>query len=67
MTPTTPRPDLPFPLPDPDNIRATIDTTDERARLLRQLLRSVVRLRVHFAAADRLPSTNKPRGDRTNG
>jgi hypothetical protein len=63
--PTTPRPDLPFPLPDPDTIRRAIGATDERSRLLRNLLRSVVRLRAHFATADRFPNTEK--GGRPNG
>lgn len=52
MTPTT----LPLPptlsLPDPDAIRAAIDHTDERARLLRRLLRLAMRLRLHQMTAD---------------
>lgn len=36
--------DLPVRLPDPDAIRAAIDAADERARLLRRLLRTTLRL-----------------------
>lgn len=56
MTPTYLLADPPIPLPDPDAIRAAIDTTDERARLLRRLLRLSMRLRLHFTTADRLPA-----------
>ena len=62
MTPTTPRPDLPFPLPDPDAVRAAIDAVDERARLLRRLLRLILRLRLHLTTADRLPNTTETKG-----
>jgi hypothetical protein len=41
--------DPPLTLPDPDAIRAAIDATDERARLLRRLLRLALRLKVHLA------------------
>lgn len=43
MTPT-PSPDPPIALPSLDAIRAAIDATDERARLLRRLLRLALRL-----------------------
>jgi len=65
MTPTPPPPDLPILIPDPDDIRDAIDFTDERGRLLRQLLRVATRLRVHFTAADRL-ATRKSEGGRTD-
>jgi len=65
MTPTPPPPDLPILIPDPDDIRDAIDFTDERGRLLRQLLRVATRLRVHFTAAGRL-ATRKSEGGRTN-
>jgi hypothetical protein len=38
-------PHEPIDLPDPDAIRAAIDAADERARLLRRLLRIALRLR----------------------
>jgi hypothetical protein len=41
-------------LPDPDEIRAAIDATDERARLLRRLLRLAMRLRLPLTTTDRL-------------
>lgn len=64
MTPTTPLPDLPILLPDPDCIRAAIDAADERARLLRRLLRLALRLRLHLTTPDRLPThdTTTPKG-----
>jgi hypothetical protein len=57
MTPTAPPPDLPILVPNPDDIRAAIDIADERARLLRRLLRLALRLRLHLTTADRLPAT----------
>jgi hypothetical protein len=54
MTPTTLFPtEPPITLPDPDAIRAAIDATDERARLLRRLLRLALRLRPYLATASR--------------
>ena len=53
MEPTPTPPDPRFPLPDPDAIRAAIAATDERARLLRWLLR--VRLQLP-AAGDHFPA-----------
>ena len=41
-------------IPDPDAIRAAIDATDERARLLRRLLRIAMRLRLSVRTADGL-------------
>jgi hypothetical protein len=39
-------------LSDPDSLRAAIAATDNRARLLRRLLRLTMRLRIHLDAAD---------------
>jgi len=55
MTPTATPPDPPILLPDPDDIRAAIDAADERARLLRRLLRLALQLRLPLTTADRLP------------
>ena len=55
--PTAPPPDPPIQLPDQDDIRAAIDVSDERARLLRRLLRLALQLRLHLTTADRLPAT----------
>jgi len=49
-------------LPDDDHIRAAIEVADERARLLRRLLRLSMRLRLHLTTADRLPAPKKPNG-----
>jgi hypothetical protein len=58
MTPTASPPDPPGNIvPDPDAIRAAIDATDERARLLRRLLRLALQLRLHLTTADRLSTT----------
>jgi hypothetical protein len=59
-------PDPPIHLPDPDAIRAAIDAADERARLLRHLLRLSMRLRLHLTTADRLsvPATGAKGADR---
>ncbi|HEX4608706.1 MAG TPA: hypothetical protein VH092_10930 [Urbifossiella sp.] len=59
MTPATPLPDPTFHLPDPDAIRAAIAAADERARLLRRLLR--LRLQLPLIPDDRLatPATGK--------
>ena len=54
--------DPPIPLPDPDAIRAAIDVADERARLLRRLLRLALKLRLHLTTADRLPPLQKLKG-----
>jgi hypothetical protein len=45
--------------PDPDLIRAAIDAADERARLLRRLLRVALRLRLHLATADQLMQSDR--------
>ncbi len=52
---TIPGPVPPRLLPDPQEIRIAIDIADERARLLRRLLRLALRLKVHLTTADRLP------------
>ena len=64
MTPTPPQ-ELHFSLPNPSTIRTAIDAADEKARLLRQLLRVVTRLRVHFTAADH-PRHHQSEGGRPN-
>jgi hypothetical protein len=65
MTPTA-SPDPPISLPDPDTIRAAIDATNERARLLRRLLRLALRFRLHAAVtgliAPHAPTTGKGEG-----
>jgi len=58
MTPTV-SPDPPITLPDPDAIRAAIDAADERARLLRRLLRLALRWRL-FATTTRLATPAAP-------
>ena len=65
MTPTALPPDPPISIPDPDHIRAAIDATDERARLLRRLLRLALRLRLHLTTGDRLPAPTPPKGGRS--
>jgi len=55
MTPTANRSD-PLMIPDPDDVRAAIDAADERARLLRRLLRLSLRLHLPLTTADRLPA-----------
>ena len=62
MTPTAPLPNLPALVPDPDAIRAAIGAADERARLLRRLLRLALKLRLHLTTADRLSVTTPPKG-----
>jgi hypothetical protein len=52
MTPYDP----PITLPEPDTIRAAIDATDERARLLRRLLRLAMRFRLPLMTASDLPT-----------
>lgn len=47
-------------LPDTDCIRHAIDKADERARLLRRLLRAAERLRLHLATAGQLPTASLP-------
>jgi hypothetical protein len=54
MTTTAPPRDPPILIPDPDAIRAAIVLADERARLLRRLLRLALRLRLHLITADTL-------------
>ena len=49
-------------LPDPDAIRVAIDATDERARLLRRLLRLALRFRLQLTTADRLPAPDEAKG-----
>jgi hypothetical protein len=41
-------------LPDIDNLRSAIKAADERARLLRRLLRAALRLQLHLTPADKL-------------
>lgn len=48
-------------IPDPESIRAAIDAADERARLLRRLLRVAMRLRLPLTTAATLPT---PAADR---
>lgn len=49
--------DVPTPIvPDIDAIRHAIRDADERARLLRRLLRAAMRLHVHLTTADRIPA-----------
>jgi hypothetical protein len=55
MNPRITPPDPLIQLPDPDAIRAAIDATDERARLLRRLLRVSTRLGLHLAPASAQP------------
>jgi hypothetical protein len=62
MSSTTSSRVLPIQLPDPDTIRAAIDATDERARLLRRLLRLAMRLRLHLTTADTIPSPESDKG-----
>jgi len=52
MTLTAPPQDQAILLPDLDAIRAAIAAADERARLLRCLLRSALRLSLHITTAD---------------
>lgn len=66
MTPTAPRPDPPILIPDPDDIRAAIDAADERARLLRRLLRLALRLRLPVTTADKLPPPNAAKAKGAN-
>jgi len=63
--PTATPHDPPVLLPDPDDIRAAIDAADERARLLRRLLRLALQLRLHLTTANQLPipDTDKAKGD----
>ena len=64
--PITVSPDPPISISDPEAIRTAIDATDERARLLRRLLRIVLRLRNPSAASG--PTTPKPaKGGQPNG
>ncbi|MBA4063630.1 MAG: hypothetical protein C0501_07940 [Isosphaera sp.] len=64
MVPEPPPHRPPLGIPDPDTIRAEIEATDERARLLRRLLRLALRLHVHLATADRIaaPAAGKGAG-----
>ena len=59
--PTVSTNDLPLSLPDPDAIRAAIDRADERARLLRSLLRLALKLRLHLTTAEQLIAST-PKG-----
>ena len=65
---------IPFPpdgssvqIPDPDNVRRLIDETDERARLLRRLLRLALRLRPHLMTANKRLTIADDKGGRTSG
>jgi len=44
----------PIQLPEPEVIRDAIVAADERARLLRRLLRLALRLRLHLTTANKL-------------
>ena len=58
MTTIKPIPPLDIPpldIPDPEAIRSAIDATDERARLLRRLLRLAMRLRLPLTTGGSLP------------
>ena len=55
MTPTADKV-LPLSLPDPERIRAAISEADERAKLLRRLLRLALRLKLPLVTADKLPA-----------
>ena len=62
--PTATPPDPPILIPDPDDIRAAIDAADERARLLRRLLRLALRFRLHLTTASELSTPDQPKGVR---
>jgi hypothetical protein len=62
MTPTIQPHAPPIQLPDPDTIRAAIDAADERARLLRRLLRLAMRFRLNLTTADTLPNPETAKG-----
>lgn len=62
MTPTAIPHYPPIPVPDPDAIRAAIDVADERARLLRRLLRLALKLRLHLVTANHLPALVQAEG-----
>ena len=47
-------------MPDPDDIRRAIDATDERARLLRRLLRLAIRLHLPLTTGDRINPPASP-------
>jgi hypothetical protein len=53
-------PELPFPVPEPDQVRAAIEAVDRQARLLRRLLRVSICMHVYFAPAQ--PDSNSPEG-----
>ena len=59
MTPTADKVS-PLSLPDPERIRAAISEADERAKLLRRLLRLALRLQLHLVTADKLPTPAAP-------
>lgn len=50
-----------FMVPDPDLIRREIDATDERARLLRRLLRVAIRLKALRCVGSPTGGRNPPR------
>jgi len=52
-----------IPLPNPEAIRAAIDVADERALLLRRLLRVALRLQLHLPAGSPLPLTKQTPGE----
>jgi hypothetical protein len=52
-----------IPVPDPDTIRAAINQVDERAKLLRQLLRLSLRLKLHLAANNQNQPVTKTRDE----
>lgn len=49
-------------LPDLDDIRAAIDVADERARLLRRLLRLAMKLRLHLTTANQISTPKQTTG-----
>ena len=52
IRPVRPLADPPLAVPDPDTIRAAIDAADERAKLLRRLLRVAMRLHIPMTTGD---------------
>jgi hypothetical protein len=56
VTATRPLPAPDIDIPDPERIRAAIDAADERARLLRRLLRVALRLRCPAPTTDAAPA-----------
>lgn len=59
--PTTSPSDPTLGVPTPDDIRAAIDAADDRARLLRRLLRISLRLHHPVAGSSVRPTTSRRR------